>query len=114
MDGISHHVAEERSLALHREVARRLRANPELLERARERVTRWQRDGSVARLWADAWADVLGRSLDEVIEAITDAGETGRNMRQTSPFAGAIDSATRWQILRGCERDRRGRDQGSA
>ncbi len=114
MDGISHHVAEERSLALHREVAQRLCAKPELLERARERVARWQRDGSVARLWADAWADVLGQSLDEVIETITDPGEAGRSMRQTSPFAGVVDSATRWQILRDCERNRRRRDQGSA
>jgi len=114
MDEITHHVAEERSLALHREVARRLRAAPELLERARQRVARWQRDGSVARPWADAWGDVLGHSLDEVIATITNPGQEGSDLRQSSPFAGVIDSKTRWQILRDCERDRRRRDQRPA
>jgi hypothetical protein len=114
MDGITHRVAEERSLALHREVARRLRATPKLLERARQRVARWQLDGSVVRPWADAWADVLARPLDQVIDRITDPGQEGRDLRQTSPFAGVIDSATRWQILRDCERDRRRRDQRPA
>ena len=114
MGGITHHVADERSLALHREVARRLRDRPELLERARDRVAGWQHDGSVAPRWADAWADALSRTLDEVVVVITDPGESGKGLRQTSPFAGVIDPRTRWQILRACERDRRRRDQGTA
>lgn len=114
MSAVTHHVAEERSLALHREVARRLRCEPELLERARRRVAAWQRTGSVARAWADAWAGVLDGTLDEVIQVITDPGEEAASLRQSSPFAGAIDPATRWRILRDCERDRRRRDQGSA
>ena len=110
MKPVTHHVAEERSLALHREVARRLRARPELLEQARKRVDRWSRDGSVARQWVTAWAEVLSRPLTEVLEVITDPGEPARSLRQSSPVAGVIDAKTRWEILRRCERERQARD----
>ncbi len=107
MEGITHLVAEERSIALHREVARRILARPELLERARNRVEGWSRERSVAAYWVKAWSALLSHSLEDVIAAITDSGETGRSLRQTSPFAGVIDSKTRWEILRRCERERR-------
>lgn len=107
MEGITHRVAEERSIALHREVARRILARPELLEQARNRVDGWSRERSISAHWIKAWSVLLGHSLDEVIVAITDPGETGRSLRQTSPFAGVIDSKTRWEILRRCERERR-------
>ena len=106
MDRITHRVAEERSLALHREVARRILRDPGLLERARKRVERWASEGSVARCWIEEWAELLRGSVDEVAAAITDPSERGRSLRQTSPFAGAIDSETRWAILRRCERER--------
>ncbi|HEX7668936.1 MAG TPA: hypothetical protein VF395_05110 [Polyangiaceae bacterium] len=38
----------ERSLALHAEVAERLRRHPALIERAKQRVKGWIDDGSVA------------------------------------------------------------------
>jgi hypothetical protein len=110
MAGITHRVAEERSIALHEEVARRLRDRPELLDRARARVDRWSRDGSVARCWVEAWSEVLQRPIDEVVQAITDTSEHGRSLRQSSPFAGVIDAKTRWEILRRCERERQARD----
>ena len=100
MPGVTHRVAEARSLALHREVALRLRAHPELLERARARVEAWSRDRSVARVWVERWAVILRGSVDQVVAAITDPGEEGRALRQTSPFAGAVDPRTRWAILR--------------
>jgi hypothetical protein len=93
-------VAEERSLEMHREVARLLRTRPELLEAARARVQGWLQDGSVSRFYASAWAELLVRPLDELISALLDAGENARALRQTSPFAGALDARTRWRIHR--------------
>lgn len=106
MEGITHRVAEERSLALHLEVALRIRAQPGLLNSARTRVQGWSEDGSVATHWVNVWSELLSRSLEEVVTAITDQGETGRSLRQTSPFAGVIDAKTRWAILRQCEKER--------
>ncbi len=103
MFGVTHQHAEERSLALHREVARRLRDRPELLDTARERVRSWFETGHVSPYWAEAWNDVLDGTLDEVIVRITDASEHARDLRQTSPFAGALDPRVRWEILRGLQ-----------
>jgi hypothetical protein len=97
----THRVAEARSLALHREVARRLLEDPQVLdERARARVRAWSRDDNLSQHWVEAWATVLSGSLDEVVAAITDTSEEGRALRQSTPFAGAIDACTRWAILR--------------
>lgn len=92
----------ERSLALHREVAERLRRDPELLEAARERVERWLTDGSVHGSWAEAWRSILDAGLDRVIEVLTDVSPASHDLRQVSPFAGALDPRTRWTILRAC------------
>lgn len=92
----------ERSLALHREVAERLRRDPELLEAARERVERWLSDGSVHETWAEPWKAILDAGLEAVIEVLTDTAPAAHDLRQVSPFAGALDPRTRWAILRAC------------
>jgi hypothetical protein len=100
MPGVTHRIAEERSLALHREVARRLRDRPELLDSARERVRSWLETGRVSIFWAEAWNEVLDGTVDEVVSRITDPSEYARDLRQSSPFAGALDPRVRWEILR--------------
>ena len=85
---------------MHREVARRLQDRPELLDAARERVQSWLESGGVSRYWAEAWNEALGGTLDEVIARITDPSQHARDLRQTSPFAGALDPRVRWEILR--------------
>ena len=100
MLGVIHQLAEERSLALHREVAHRLRDRPELLDAARERVREWLENGRVSRYWAEAWNEALDGTLDEVIARITDLSQHARDLRQSSPFAGVLDPRVRWEILR--------------
>jgi hypothetical protein len=93
-------LAEERSIAFHRVVADRLRADPRLALAARARVARWARDGALAPAYADAWIAVLDRPLEELCDVLVDPGERGRALRQCSPFAGALDPRTRWRIHR--------------
>jgi hypothetical protein len=95
-----HRLAEERSLALHRAVVERLRADPGHLERARDRVRGWLESGQVARPYAEEWARVLAGSLDEVCALLVDESERARALRQVTPFAGVVDPRTRWQIWR--------------
>lgn len=94
----AHRLAEQRSLALHEAIADRLRAEPELRRRAQERVAGWLADGSVHRRYARAWADLLELPLEEVCAAIVDPGETGRALRQCTPFAGIVEPRERWRI----------------
>lgn len=99
-----HAVAEDASLALHSAVAERIRADPQLIARARHRVEEWLRDGSIAKAYAEAWLEILDRPPDEVAGFLQDPGERARQLRQTSPFAGALDPRTRWAIWRRARR----------
>lgn len=94
-----HRLAEERSIAYHRAVATRLEREPGLLAQAHERVRAW-----LARepqpYYARAWDEVLSWPLARVVAFLSDPGERARELRQSTPFAGAIPARERWRIWR--------------
>lgn len=90
----------ERSIALHAAVSARLRSHPEILSRARARVRTWLEDGAVARSYAVQWAQLVEGPLDELERALVERSERMDDLRQVSPFAGALAPRERWAILR--------------
>ncbi|HUH03541.1 MAG TPA: hypothetical protein VML75_16200 [Kofleriaceae bacterium] len=96
----AHELGEERSIAMHRAVADRLRLHPELLDAARTRVQRWLADGTVHPRYAAAWKELLELPLDQLTAFLTDRSEQARTLRSTSPFAGVLDPRERWRIHR--------------
>ncbi len=90
----------ERSIALHRAVAARLRTDAAILVRARARVRGWIEDGSVAPGYAHAWAQLLHSPTPEIERALTERSERMNDLRQVSPFAGALSPQERWAILK--------------
>lgn len=95
-----HRLAEERSLALHQEIARRLIDDPGMLETACKRVEEWCSTGSVAPHYANAWRRVLRLAPNEIAQLLCDQGEEARALRQVTPFAGVIAPRERWRIWR--------------
>jgi hypothetical protein len=95
-----HALAEARSLELHRLVAERLREEPPLVEKARARVRGWLDDGSVHRIYAEAWREALDGPLEQLLALLVDPGQRARDLRQASPFAGFLDPRVRWDALR--------------
>lgn len=93
-----HRLAELRSLAYHREVARRLRDDPRLVEEARANVRRWLRSGAMNARAARWWLNVLDRSVDEIADQITDVGEAAAELRASTPFAGVLTPRERWAL----------------
>jgi hypothetical protein len=97
MSGVEgHRTAELRSLALHRAIAARLRDDPTIVARARERL----RTGRSAPEYRDAWLALLTRSVEEVAEALTRDDEQMRALRQATPFTFVIDPRERWKLWR--------------
>jgi hypothetical protein len=95
----THAEVEERSLALHRAVAERLREEPERVALARQRVAAWRRDGAVGEPYAQAWSQALDGPLKSLLELLIDPGPAATALRQVSPFAGVLSPRERWRIL---------------
>ena len=84
-------------------MAAHLRDQPALLQRARQRVERWNDEGSVARYYVTAWRELLERDLEVLCDALIEDSEHARTLRQVSPFAGVLCPRERWEILRSFE-----------
>jgi hypothetical protein len=101
-----HRLAEERSIAYHRAIAERIARDPSVLERARERVRAWVTGQGPVPEFARAWDEVLARPLPELLRFLTDEGERARELRQSTPFAGALPPRVRWEIWRAVRESR--------
>ena len=93
-----HQRLDQRSLALHRAIAEKLRANPSLLQIARDNLERWAATAGRSQPYFDAWREILDRPLEEVITLICQDSERMTAMRQATPFAGVLSPAERWAI----------------
>jgi hypothetical protein len=93
-----HSRLDERSLAMHRLIATKVRADPALLDKARENVRRWQAsDGSPKPALAE-WEQILDGTVNEVAEFLAERSERATRLRQSSPFAGLLTEAERGTI----------------
>lgn len=95
---MSHDRLERRSLELHRAIASKLRARPELLAIAHDNLDRWGRLNSGSQPYWDEWRRLLDRPLDELLAAIEEDSPRMRELRQSSPFAGVLEPKERWHI----------------
>lgn len=94
-----HRLAEERSLAYHRLIAERLADDPAILERARVRVAERLRPTSPP-WYGLQWAAHLDEGLPSLQRLLRDSGAHATELRQSTPFAGAIDARERWRVWR--------------
>lgn len=92
-----HRRAEVVDLAVHRLIAGDLTAREVAI--ARWQLERSAADGLTHPRWAERWRGLLGRSVDDVRDAITaDSAEAAR-LRQTSPFKGLAGHEERRALL---------------
>ncbi len=81
---------DERSLAMHRLVAEKVRANPALLNEARDTLRRWQQMEGSPVLTLSEWEDILNGPPAQVAEFLEERSERANRLRQSSPFAGFL------------------------
>jgi hypothetical protein len=95
-----HRLAEERSVAYHSAIAERLRDHPEILENARRRVQEWLASRERERFYVQKWEEVLKGDVASVAAFLVERSELAVELRQSSPFAGALRPQERWKIWR--------------
>ncbi len=93
-------LAKERSIAYHGAIAERLQRQPEVLANARQRVQTWLSAGPEAPFYARRWAEILAGDLPSIAEFLTERSELAEELRQSSPFAGALNPQERWILWR--------------
>jgi hypothetical protein len=103
-----HQRIDQRSLALHRAIAEKLRANPALIGIARDNLDRWSLKRGRSQPYWDAWREILKRRLPEILELLEEDSERMTAMRQATPFAGVLEPAERWAIYARFEAARSG------
>jgi hypothetical protein len=95
-----HRLGQQRSLAYHRVIADRLRCDPAILEKARARVGDWIHRSRTPPFYAPQWREVLSRDIEAITAFLVDDDELARELRRSSPFAGALTADERWRIWR--------------
>ena len=94
-----HADVEERSIALHRAIAAKLRDDASLVVHARERLHAWLEEGLIHPHYADAWLELLDQPLETVANEIVSGSQRMRDLRQCTPFTDVLDPRERWRIL---------------
>ena len=92
-----HRAAELRSLGYHRAVASRL--DSRLVGEARSRLTRWEYERRIDPRYANEWRQVLSWPIPRIKRLISEDTERARDLRQNSPFAGALHERERQRVL---------------
>jgi hypothetical protein len=90
-----HSRLDERSLALHRLVARKVQADPALLDKARGNIRRWQEANESPSQALAEWQQILSGGADQVAAFLVERSERATRLRQSSPFAGILTEAER-------------------
>jgi len=79
---------EERSLRLHQAAVKRLREDPQALDRARETLRRWiSRYGSEAPQDLLEWEEILNRPIAQIAEVALQRTQYGDRIRKSSPLS---------------------------
>ena len=96
----THREIDNRSLAMAREIVKRIDADPQHggLEHARE-VCRWWNSRRPSPAVSE-WLEILEKPWSDIRSILLDEGERGKRLRQSSPFVGILSNRERWRIYR--------------
>ena len=95
---MNHQDIDRRSLMMHRIIAARLRARPEMMAVARANMARWN---CPERGWWQEWSAILSSQTVEEIACLIERGdEEACRLRQSAPFAGILTPKEVWELKR--------------
>jgi hypothetical protein len=93
-----HRAAERRGLALHAVVAARL--SRDVVRRAQRTLRALERDGGIDPVYAEQWKALLSSPLPRIRRVLMQDTQEARDLRQNTPFAGALSDRDRREVLR--------------
>lgn len=92
--------SDERSISLHREIAKKLRKNSKLWEIPKRNITRWKTKRGRLTLATMEWKHILETNTKEQILLILESSsEESTRLRSSSPFTGILSDNERKHIF---------------
>ena len=96
-----HQELDQRSLAMHRIVADKVRSDVRLLEKAQEVLRRWHQTGSPRTFgYLDEWQRLLDSGVEKCLQVATEDSERAAALRQASPLAVLLTNQERFTFLK--------------
>jgi hypothetical protein len=93
--------SDERSIALHREIAKKLRSNPSLWEIPKNNIDRWKKMKERLSTALSEWEHILNTNTKEQILSILESdSEESTRLRSSSPFTGILNENERKMIFK--------------
>jgi hypothetical protein len=83
---------------MHRAIAQKLQAEPELLAIAFDNLKRWMAGPGHSRPYFEEWLQILAHPLEDVLALMVEDSERMTALRQCTPFAGVLTPRERWKI----------------
>lgn len=103
----THQEIDQRSLAMHRLVADKIRRDPALFEKAKGTLARWRTIVCPAsQPYLEEWERLMEQGMDACLTVAVEDSERATALRQSSPFAGILTNQERFAILREWNRER--------
>jgi len=97
----SHQQIDARTLALHQEVATKLRRDRALFERARATLRRWRSTVSPAsQPYLMEWERLMDQGLEATLAVALEDSEHAAALRQSSPFSAILTPRERFAFLK--------------
>lgn len=78
-----------RSLHIHKLIAERFRANPEIVQKAIENIERWKKQNSYPQPYFDSWLDIIHSGIEPLLDFLCSESQEAQRLRSSSPFVGA-------------------------
>ena len=87
----SHQWIDLVELAMHRAIARKIRREPKLYNRARRTLARWEKAKRACPPPLREWKAILRNSdMETVLRMLTRTDDEGQRLRSTAPFCGIL------------------------
>ena len=92
--------SDERSLALHRMIAEKLRRTPSLWQTPKDNIARWKERSGHLPPSIGEWERILNtKTREEILVLIASDSEESIRLRSSSPFTGILSEDERAKIF---------------
>jgi len=96
-----HEMLDQRSLAMHKLIAEKIRERPELFDHPKKTLARWRVIvDQASQPYLEVWQELFDQGVEAALAVATEDSERATALRQSSPFCGVLTEEERINFLR--------------